>query len=326
MEKRYRAAITAMRSDYSFQRELKLLEKNGFDADVVPLDATRDEERIISSMQEYEYILAGPELWSRRVIEALPKLRMIARLGTGTDAVDLDAAAERGVTVVNTPGANAGAVAQHTVALMLTLSSGICAGDRRVRRGEPGKSVGRELSGATVGLVGFGDIAQRVAEMLTGFHAKVVASYRVTKDEAAAQRLGVELVSREKLLACADYVSLHIPLTEETDKLAGREFFNAMKQDAFFINTARAGIVDEAALHRALAEKKLAGAGLDVYENASLFLDFDNVILTPYMAFSTREGMWAMTSRAIQSVTEHMEGKKISGSVCGQKNKKGELQ
>ena len=164
MEKRYRAAITAMRSDYSFQRELELLDKNGFDTDIVPLDATRDEARIISSMQEYEYILAGPELWSRRVIEALPKLRMIARLGTGTDAVDLDAAAERGVTVVNTPGANAGAVAQHTVALMLALSSGICAGDRRVRRGEPGKSVGRELSGATVGLVGFGDIAQRVAD------------------------------------------------------------------------------------------------------------------------------------------------------------------
>ena len=219
--------------------------------------------------------------------------------------------------MVNTPGANAGAVAQHTVALMLALSSGICAGDRRVRRGEPGKSVGRELSGATVGLVGFGDIAQRVAEMLAGFHARVIASYRVTKDEAAAQRLGVELVSKEKLLACADYVSPHIPLTEETDISLRGGIFNAMKQETFFINTARAGIVDEAALRCALTEKKLAGAGLDVYEDASFFgfrqCNFDAL----YGVFDER-GMGDDVPRH-SKCKGTCRGKRISGSVCGQK-------
>ena len=239
---------------------------------------------------------------SRRLIEAAPRLKVVARHGVGVEAIDRQAAAERGITVVNTPFANDESVAEHCLGMMVALAKRMLEADRAIRVGDweaRYRLIGTELYGKRLGLVGFGKIGQRVAAMGHVALAMPIVYHDVVEYGQAAAAMEAERVSLEELLAQSDFVSLHVPLLAATRGLIGEAALKRMKPTAFLINTARGPVVDQTALIRALQERWIAGAGLDVYDAEPLppdspLLRLDNVVLSPHMAAHTEEALLRM--------------------------------
>jgi D-3-phosphoglycerate dehydrogenase len=243
--------------------------------------------------------------FTRRVLEATPTLKIIAKHGAGIDSVDLDAATERGIAVVNAGGANADPVAEYSVAVMLSLARDVPRLDRDLRGGkwEKGTYMGREFRGRKLGIIGYGQIGRRVAAMAAALGAQVIAYSRTRKDAIEGVTWETDL---DRLLSTVDILSLHCPLTDKTRGLIGRRELALMKPTAILINTSRGPVVDEAALTEALSTGKLAAAGLDVFaeeptDPKNPLLQLPNVIVTPHVSAMTEEAMTRMgTSAATQ--------------------------
>jgi phosphoglycerate dehydrogenase-like enzyme len=245
------------------------------------------------------------------VIASSPALRVIARVGVGVDSIDLDAATAHGVAVTVTPGANEGTVADHTVALMLAAVRRISEHDAAVRRGEwnrTGEHAAWLLSGGTVGLIGFGHIGRIVAERLRGFQVRVLVNDPIEPRDPA-----VEAVDLDTLLAAADVVSLHVPLLSTTRGLIGARELALMRPGAILVNTARGGVVDEAALIDALARGRLRAAAIDVFADeppvGSRLLTLPNVVLSPHVAGLSIRSVSEMSRSATTSVIDVLGGR-----------------
>lgn len=243
----------------------------------------------------------------RPTINAAKQLRIIGRAGVGVENVDLKAASERGIVVMNTPAANSIAVAELTMAMMLALSRKIVAADRSVKAGKWEKSAfgGHELNGKVLGLVGFGRIGREVAKRAASFGMSVVA-YDPYVTESAAAAAGAKLAKLPDLIASADVISLHLPLNDKTRGLFGKAQFSKMKSNALIINASRGGIVDESALQEALKAKRLAGCALDVYETEPptnrWFAEMENVVVTPHLGASTEESQTKVAMEIAEAV------------------------
>lgn len=241
-----------------------------------------------------------------------PALRVVARVGVGVDSIDLGAATAAGVAITVTPGANDHTVADHAVALMLACLRRVVEHDGGVRRGGWDRTGGHTpwlLTGATVGLVGYGRIGRLVAERLRGFGARILVT-----DPAAAPDAGEEDVELAELLAAADVVSLHAPLLPSTRLLIGAAELRRMRPTAILVNTARGAVVDEAALAGALARGELRGAALDVFAHeppdpSSPLLALPNVVLSPHIAGLSEQSIEQMLSRATASVLDVLAGR-----------------
>jgi glyoxylate reductase len=225
-----------------------------------------------------------------------PQLRIVANYAVGLDNVDIEECERRGIAVSNTPDVLTDATAEMTVALMLALTRRVAEGDRFLRRGEPWQwaptfMLGRGLGGLTLGLIGFGRIGQAVARLAEAHGMNVVHSLPL-----------------DELLGAADIVSLHVPLTEDTRHLIGERELDLMKPTACLVNTSRGAVVDEVALARALAEGRIAGAALDVFEHEPYvepaLLGLDNVVLTPHIGSATHEAREAMGMFCVQALRE----------------------
>lgn len=246
-----------------------------------------------------------------------PTLRVVANFAVGVDNIDLEAVRARGLRATNTPDVLTNATAELAVGLMLAAGRRIVETDGIFRRGEwsgwePEQFLGRELSGTTVGLVGFGRIGQRVAELLVGFAPRVVfASRRPMAD--AADRLGAERVSLEALLGLSDYVSLHVSLNPSTRHLIDAGRLARMKPGAVLINTCRGGVLDTTALIDALRSGRLAAAGLDVYENEPAvpadLAGLPNTVLVPHVGSATRDTRDAMARLCADNVLAVLAGR-----------------
>jgi D-3-phosphoglycerate dehydrogenase len=251
-----------------------------------------------------------------QLLDRLPGLKVIGRLGTGVDNVDLAAATARGISVVNTPDAPTQSTAEHAVALMYALAKGLAYQDRQLRRGlwqARHERVGRELQGLAVGLVGVGRIGQRVAQLLAPLQPRLLA-YDPYIGNQSPGGLAVALIeSLEALLPEVDILSLHLPLNAETVRIIDRRALSLMKPTAWLINTARGGLVDETALAEALESGVIAGAGLDVFDpeppqpGHPLFA-LDNVIITPHRAFYTQEGLRKLSASVVDQVLAALRG------------------
>ena len=242
-----------------------------------------------------------------------PNLEVISFTGTGAaDFVDLEEATRLGITVTNTPGYAANTVAEHALALLLAVARSIPGHARSMRAGEWLQTPGFELRGRTLGLVGLGGIGARFAEMARALGMRVIAWTR-TPDPARAARHGVEFMELDDVLATSDVVSLHLALTPGTAGLLGADRLDRMKPGAVLVNTARAGLVDEAALIARLADGRIAAAGLDVYDREPLPGDhplraLDNVVLTPHVAYNTPEATEALFDMAIDNLVDYFAG------------------
>jgi len=257
--------------------------------------------------------LASSEPYSERVFQAAPALRVVARWGVGFDAIDVDAATRHGVVVCTAVGANHEAVADYAVALMCGLQRGLLQNHRLITSGRWKTDFRPGLWRATVGIVGLGRIGQAVARRCRGFSMTILA-YEPYPDRDFVREHGVELVSLDELLRRADLVTLHCPATPENRHLINHERLALMKPTAHLINTARGTLVDEAALHEALATGRIAGAGLDVFEKEPLFdsalFGLDNVMLSPHVAGIDETSEIAMADRAIDAILAIWRGER----------------
>jgi D-3-phosphoglycerate dehydrogenase len=241
------------------------------------------------------------------VLEKCAKLRLISIWGTGTDNVDLASARARGICVTNTPGVSAGAVAEHTIALIMAVAKQLVHIDQQVRRGNWPRAMVMQLRGKTLGLVGTGAIGREVAKLGIGLGMRVIAwTFHPERDIA-------EWVSFDDVFRQSDVVSVHVRQTAETLGFIRREHFDLMKRSAIFVNTARGGIVKEADLLHALQAGRIAGAGLDVFESEPLpadspFYSLRNVVLTPHSAGITPETTEAGLALAIENVFSFLAG------------------
>ena len=275
------------------------------------------EGELIERLKESEVVIGTRAftLFTRRILSCCPRLRLISILGTGTDNVDLKAAAELGMTVTNTPGANALAVAEHAVALMFSVVRRVPLLDREVRSGHWPRVDMVQLSGKVMGLLGLGAIGRHVARMTRGLGMETIAWTRHPSPERAGE-CGVRLVSREELLENSDVLSLHLRLNDETRGFIRREDFDRMKPSAFLVNTARAALVEPGALVEALRAEKIAGAALDVFDREPLpaedpLATMPNVVLTAHCGALTPEATHNSLAMAIQNVSRFLEGKQI---------------
>jgi D-3-phosphoglycerate dehydrogenase len=301
--------------------EIAELEKA--DAELTVIEGPHIEE-IIEAAADCDALLVVSSKLPAEVISAMPKCRVIARLGAGTDKIDVAAATAAGIVVTNVPDFCMNEQAEHT--MMLLLAFGRClpymtqamkSGDWSARN-HPGV---RRISGCTLGLVGFGASSQAVAERARPFGLRILAWTRnPDKVGATAERLGVELRELDDLLHESDFVSLHLPLNPETTHLLDERRIGLMKPGAVLINTARGALVDEAALVKALKEKRLCGAALDVFEGIDVFalpkdppehdlMKLDNVILTPHCAGSSVESTLDSKRRGAASAADVLSGK-----------------
>jgi D-3-phosphoglycerate dehydrogenase len=257
------------------------------------------------------WIVRGGTRVTRRLIEAAPRLRWVARAGAGLDNIDVAAAKERGVTVLNVPGANAVAVAELVFGLLLGLLRRIPAADASVRRGEWDKSrfMGRELRGKTLGIVGLGKIGRAVAQRAHGFEMACIGFDPLVSDEEV-RAMGVEPLAFDELLSRADIVTLHVPLTPETNGMIGPAQIARMLPGAILVNAARGGLVDEAALFTALESGALSGAALDVFAGeppkASPLLSHPRVVLTPHVGAATVEAQEAVGEEIVKLLLARM--------------------
>jgi D-3-phosphoglycerate dehydrogenase len=246
------------------------------------------------------------------IVEAARSLKVIGRAGVGVDNVDVEAANKRGIVVMNTPGGNTITVAELTVAMMMAISRHIPQATASIRGGkwEKKKFQGRELFNKTLGVIGIGNIGSVVVERCLGMKMKVIAFDPFITPEAAT-RLGCELVPMDDLLRRADYVSIHVPLTDQTRNLVGKDVLSKMKKGAFLVNCARGGIVDEGALHDALASGHLGGAALDVFATEpvapdSPLLALDNFICTPHLGASTEEAQQNVATALAEQLVDFL--------------------
>ena len=279
-----------------------------------------DESRLISRIAGAWGVIAGSETYSRAVPEAVPTLRVIARTGVGYDAIDLDAANELGVAVVTTPGANAEAVADFTLALILACLRRTVEADAAVRAGRwrlGGPSA--DLYAATVGIVGFGRIGRAVARRLQGFDCRVLV-FEPLPDQQACIELNVELMMLDEMLPQVDILSLHVPLSAETQHLIGERELRLMRRQAVLVNTSRGSVVDGSALAAALRQGAIAAAGLDVFESEPLSSDHElanlaGVVLSGHIASFTKGALKSVMSEVVTSLIELIDGRVPAGCI-----------
>ncbi len=279
-------------------------------------------EKLKSIIKDYAALIirSGTKV-TADIIEAADNLKYIGRAGVGVDNVDLRAATRKGVVVMNTPGGNTTATAEQTMSLILALSRNIPQAHSSVRQGkwERSKFTGVELHGKTLGIIGLGRIGSTVARMAKGFNMHIVAHDPYISTEIA-ERMSIELVEFDELLARADYITLHVPKSSETSSLISEKEFAKMKKGVRIINCARGGIIDEGALYKALEEGRVAGCALDVYSKEPPPPDFplfkfDNCITTPHLGAATSEAQINVAIEIAETVKNALLGKGVVNAV-----------
>lgn len=279
-----------------------------------PYPRAATEAELLPLVADVDAVLASTDAYTRRVLEAAPRLKIISRVGVGYDAIDLAAADEHGVWVTITPGTNEHSVADLTLALLLALARQIVPMAEQTRAGRWERAIGVELAGTTLGLIGFGRIGRQVALRARAFDTRVII-YDVVRDEGAAASCGAAYVTLEELLAQADFVSLHAPATPETRGLINATTLGQMKPTAYLINTARGELVHEPDLVDALRQGRIAGAALDVFDAeppdpANPLLALPNVLPTPHVAGITTQSAVRMATLSAENVLAALRGER----------------
>ena len=284
-----------------------------------------DHDSFERELRDAEVLLHILKPVTEEVLSGAPRLRLVQKIGVGVNTIDLEAARSRGVAVANMPGTNTQAVAEAALMLMLAALRNLAGFDRACRAGNgwspEGVSRDRrnslgELCGRTVGLVGGGGVASRLVGALRALGARVVYT-----DKKERPSLGIERRGLDDLLRESDVVSLHVPLTPETEGIIGRSALERMKPGAVLVNTARGGLVEEAALLEALTSGRLRAAGLDVLAEEPPppdhpLLALDNVVLTPHVAWLTRETLVRSFDVALENVRRLRDGRDLLFRVC----------
>lgn len=301
---------------------LELIAKLGHEA-VLP-SKYNDQRQVEELIKTVDALIVRILPVSRELMDKAPNLRVIGKHGVGVDNIDVSAATEKGIQVVFTPGASSQAVAEHTITLMLsvakkitTLDKEVCTGNYWIRN----KCQTIELSNKTLGLIGSGRIGSIVGQMChNGFNMRVLIYDPYLKDTTAVEPWGLLVDSLDEMIPQCDFVSVHCPLTKETKGLVNKNVIDMMKKTAILVNAARGPIVNQKELYRALKDRRIAGAGLDVFEveppeQDDPLLRLDNAVLTPHVAAGSEEAMQRVAIEVVMNVTTFLDGSIPQGMV-----------
>jgi D-3-phosphoglycerate dehydrogenase len=310
-------------TDHAFLNlDLERVELNSL-ATLIDLNPLRTEAELLQHVNDADALMVSFAPVTGKVMDASPNLKGILRYGVGFDNVDIPAATARGVWVANVPDYCIPEVADHAMAMLLTLARKLPSLDASVRRGEwaavkTAKPIFR-LEGRTLGLVGMGRIGREVARRARGFGLNVIVADKYLSADKATEA-GATLVEFDQLIGTADYISIHAPLTPETHHLINAEVLRAMKPTALLINVSRGGIVDTVALTQALHEGTIAGAGIDVFEKEPLEADHPirsapNTVLAAHAAWYSEEAMAQLQRSAGQEVARMLRGERPKNAL-----------
>ena len=299
------------KSYYEIRRQMRPLLES---LDVVFNDTGRTltEEEMEARIVDIDGLLVGIDPVTRRVVEKAGKLRAISKYGVGVDNIDLKAIDEHRIPLKTTPGTNTVSVAELTLGLLLAASRHISFAAQKVKNGQWERKKGVELTGKNLGLLGCGNIGKEVVRRARGLFMSVLIADPYFRDDDFLRQYAVEPVTIDELLVRADFVSLHLPLTNETQEIIGRDQLEKMKPDAYLVNTARGELIDNDALFWALSNGKIAGAACDVFAEEPPgnhpLLQLDNFILTPHIGANTREAVLRMATAATENLIELLRG------------------
>jgi len=288
-------------------------------ADVKIIQASSPEDIVIEEVREVDAILARTVKITKKVIQAAPRLKIISRHGVGVDGIDVEEATKKGIFVTITPEANAEAVSEYTIALMLAFSRKILKGFATIkeRRWDRNQLIQNELSQKVLGIIGLGNIGIRVARKAKAFNMRILGFDPYISPEKVKD-LELDLIDFDSILKESDIISLHVPATSQTKGMIGKRELDLMKNTALLVNTARGDVIDETALFNVLQNQRIAGACLDTFCQEPLSLDnklplLDNVILTPHIAAQTEETLKRVGIEAANNIIRALSGEIPSG-------------
>ena len=295
------------------------LSNEGFEIKTRVYEEPISERELIGLIKDMDGYISGIEKITSNVLNHANKLKIIAQFGVGTDNIDLEVANKKNIIVSNAEGANSYSVAEITIALMLSLIKDITNLNNSVKLEKKWiKGMWHEMKGETLGIIGLGNVGKNLAKLANCMNMKIVA-YDIVHDDAFVNKYNIDYLPLKNLLEMSDFVSLHVPLDNSTKKMIAEKELDMMKSTAFLLNLARGGIVDENCLYRALKNKKIAGAALDVLENEKVgenkLFELDNIIILPHIAANTYEAVKAVGDMAVENIIEGLEKKTCSRVV-----------
>jgi len=305
----YKVMVTPRSFGKGNSQPIDMLREKGCELVLNPYGRILSKQEMAEMIKDVDAVIVGVDPIDQEVLEQAPKLKVISKYGVGTDNIDLNYAREKGIPVTVTAGANKDAVADYTIALMLAAARRMIPIDKGCRQLNWNKITSVDVWGKTLGLIGLGAIGKGVAARAKGFNMNIMA-YDLMKDEAYAAEHQIEYVSLDKLLQNADFISLHLPLTDKTHHIIGAKELASMKETAVIVNTARGGLIHEQALLDALREERIWGAGMDVFEQEPPqdkgFLELDNLVIGSHCAASTYQAIENMGVMAAANVLEYL--------------------
>lgn len=316
----FKVVVTPRSFGATSTRPLEILEESGCEVIRNLSGRPLSESELMRLVSSADALLVGIDEVTGAVINSSSRLKIISKYGVGIDNIDLVTAAKKRILVSNTPGVNIDAVADLTVGLMLSVARQISQADCSVKRGEWKKFMGVSLYGKTVGILGAGQVGRAVARRLKGGFAVELLLYDKYESLAFAKEVEARYVRLEEILRIADFISINLPLMTETKGLIGEEELYMMKRETILVNTSRGGIVEERSLVKALQEKRLRGAALDVFteeppKNQDLF-SLPNLLLTPHIGAYTEEAVTMMGLKAAENVIAALEGRQPENLVA----------
>lgn len=297
---------------------IELLESAGIEYTMNPLGRKLTEDELSDIAVDFDAIIAGTDPISDLVMSKASRLKLISRVGIGLDSVDLLSALKREIQVSYTPDAPAPAIAELTLAFMLTLLRSVHVANLQMHRGHWQRHVGRRLAEVTVGIIGTGRVGTRVLRRIPAFGTPRVLVNDIKPDLKLVPELKLEWVGKEEVYREADLISIHVPFTAQTRNMIGREELLQMKPDALLINTSRGGIINERDLADVLRSGHLGGAALDVYEQepyAGELAEFDRCLLTCHMGSMSLDCRTRMEIEATEEVVRFLSGKPLESPV-----------
>jgi len=287
---------------------LEILKQNGFEIINNPFGRKLTEDEVIEHASDVVGIVAGVEPLNKKVMDNLPNLKCISRVGVGMDSVDLDYAKEKGIKVVNTPDGPTRPVAELTIALTMDLLRSVSKADRNVKSKIWKKEIGNLILNKTIGIFGFGRIGKETAKLFQGLGANVIA-YDLYPDNEYAKLNSITMVEKEELFKVADIVTIHVPGNKDKTPVITANELNMMKKSAYLVNISRGGVVDEEALYTVLKNNNIAGAATDVFVNepySGKLIDLENIILTPHLGSYAEEAKLKMEIDAVNNLIESL--------------------
>lgn len=293
--------------------KVRYMESKGLEVHYNNTGKAYTKEEFYNLASDADAIIVGVDVIDKELIDKCPNLKVVCKFGVGTDNIDVDYAKEKGIFVGRTVGSNSKAVAEHVIALMFADAKNLYNTAKEVKDHKWNKPTGQEISGKTLGIIGFGMIGKHIANFANGLGMKVYAYDAFEITDETAKEFNVEKKSFEEIIAESDYVSLHVPLLESTKNMLSIEEFKKMKSNACLINAARGGIVDEEALYEALINKEIRSAYFDVYSTEpptedDKLLALDNFVLTPHTAARTIESEKRTCEMSTEIILQNLLG------------------